>query len=880
MMEFELPSRTLASSDGIDELELHRRYLKGLGIVAGLLLEGAGERDWAEVLRILAETTGIDICAVFLDDPGQEGRARTHLRSTWSRAGSASQLSDFEGLRHLNYADCPVLSDTLQVGMVWCRDLDEMPAAEAHLFGSQNIHSTLCIPLLVGGEMEGFLGFFTRRAKRQWAPVEINVLCAIANSLALALRRHRAERSLAAGAARLRALVGATEDLVLEFDQAGHLLNIWTDNPVFGQLLESAGIGDSLECALPEEMANAIRHIMPRTTTGSPRETFEFNLPQEGGNRFFTGRLQAVPSETGQSGHLVALIRDITDAMDDAARRLSMLETLDLLEEAIVDLTPTGVLANVSAAWNKLLGSTYQPPGQHLGQPLAAYVHQDDRAPLDTVLRRLAHGEIHSEMTRFRLMQGGDQYIWVEARLLAHRAPQGYIAALRGILRDITSSYLQEKRITQLALHDALTQLPNRILFEDHLHQAIARAQRNDEKVGLGFIDLDHFKHINDTLGHSAGDTVLVTLSRRLQSVLREVDTLSRWGGDEFVVLLPDVRGEEEVRQIAERLRDVARESIDLDGVETKLTISIGFAIYPDDADDSETLMSVADHTMFHAKSVGRNNVQLFRDLQDKTPDRHNVLLQTRLSRTIQDRLIQVFYQPIVDVISGHILAFESLARWHDDQEGWVPPKVFIPMAEHLGLIHELGEQVVDHSLQRLRAWRTMNLPIRGTVNISRTQLFAPCFVQRLLEKVETYDLRPADLVLEITESVALLDFSYESRRLEELHSAGFPIAIDDFGTGYSALSQLHEMPVDILKIDRSFTSRLNTEEGRRIVQAIVQMAEALHLEMIVEGVEDGATAAYLRAIGVTQMQGFHFSEAVPAGVCQMMIQDGFLRRA
>jgi len=464
--------------------------------------------------------------------------------------------------------------------------------------------------------------------------------------------------------------------------------------------------------------------------------------------------------------------------------------------------------------------------------------------------------------------------IWVEARLLAHCSRQGNVIALRGVLRDITSSHLQEQRITQLALHDALTQLPNRILLEDHLQQAIARAQRNKTKVALGFIDLDHFKHINDTLGHNAGDTVLVTLSKRLQSVLRGIDTLSRWGGDEFVVLLPDVSNEEDFRRVAERLRDVARDSIDLDGVETKITLSIGFAVYPDDADSPETLMSVADHTMFHAKGVGRNNVQFFQDIHDKTLDRGNVQLQTRLNRAIQDGALQVFYQPVVDVETQRIVTFEALARWHDDQNGWVAPDVFIPLAEHLGIIQELGEQVFDHSLQRLKNWREVNKLVQASVNISRLQLFAPAFVQNLLRKIDDHGLKPQDVVLEITESVALLDLNYESKRLHELHDAGFSIAIDDFGTGYSALSQLHKMPVDILKIDTSFTSRMDTEDGRRIVQAIVQMADALNLKMVVEGVEKLETVVYLRSLGVSQMQGHYFSAAVPAGMCGSLLQN------
>jgi diguanylate cyclase (GGDEF)-like protein/PAS domain S-box-containing protein len=859
----------------IDELELHRKYIKTLEITAGLLLEKSDEETWTEVLRLISATSDSHCAALFLNKVDDSGRLFAKLSSTWSQSEAASQLTDFAQLREISYEDFPLLSDTLHVGMVLAKKVTELPPQEFLLFGRQNIKSVLCIPLLVAGEMEGFIGLFHQKPGREWLPLEINVLCAVANSMALALARERVEQRLKASATRLRALVGATEDIVVEFDQKGQILNCWADNPSrsFG-IDPDTSQGIALNKALPREMAQAISLSIPRILASGSRETFEFMLSVEGEDRYFLGRLQVLPSETGQTRSIVALIRDVTDLMQEEARRVAMLETLNLLEEAIIDLSLDGKLLNASAAWNKLLEDENGSDVTHLGRKLQEYVHPDDQATLEAALAELAGGTEHSKIVRFRLNQQDGEYIWVEARLLAHHSPGLQTVSLRGILRDITSSYLQERRITQLALHDSLTQLPNRILLEDHLTQAIARAQRNNTKVALGFIDLDHFKHINDTLGHKAGDTVLVTLSRRLQAVLREIDTLSRWGGDEFVVLLPDANSEEDIRRIAERLRDAARESVDLDGIETKLTISLGFAVYPDDADSAETLMSVADHTMFHAKGVGRNNVQFFQDIHDKKLDRENMLLQTRLAHSIQNRELQIFYQPVVDAHSGQVMAFEALARWQDEQHGWVSPSIFIPMAEHLGVIHELGEQVFDHTLQRLATWRQADMPVKASVNISRTQLFAPAFVHSLVEKVAAHKLTPQDLILEITESVALLDLSYESKRLQELSDAGFAIAIDDFGTGYSALSQLHQMPVNILKIDSSFTSRLDSEEGRRIVQAIVQMADALNLKMVVEGVEDAETVDYLLGIGVRHMQGIHFSEAVPAGVCEMLMQQ------
>ena len=871
------PDEVKALDDAAAELDLYKRYLVTLGAITGLLLEDAAEQDWTEILRLLAETTRIGSCALFLNRQDESGRLCARLDSIWP---AASQPSDSSPLRHLCYEDYPMLSDTLHVGMVLERRITDLPPAEYKLFGRQDIGSIMAIPLQVGGELQGFLGFFCQPDQRAWLPAEINALCGMANGVALALAGKRAEEGLRTSETRLRALVGATEDIVIEYDVQGTILNLWADGasrPLFrdGEFTAADVVGQPLDRVLPAEMAQAMSAATPAALANGNDETVKFSVSCAGEDRHYLGRLQSIPSDNGQSRNVVALLRDVTELRREEAKQQTMLDTLDLLQEAIVDLSPDGRLLHVSAAWNKLLGvadATDVLPEQRLSH----YVHADDAALLEASIATLASGGKNSEVTRFRLEHKDGHHIWVEARLLGHRSPRGEITGLRGILRDITSSYLQEKRIAQLALHDALTELPNRILLEEHLNQAIARAQRSAAKVALGFIDLDHFKHINDTLGHKAGDTVLVTLSRRLQSVLREIDTLSRWGGDEFVVLLPDADSDAHIRAVAERLRDAARQSIDVDGIETKLTISIGFAIYPDDADSPEALMSVADHTMFHAKNVGRNNVQFFQDLQNKGLDRENVLLQTRLNRAIHDRLLQVFYQPVVDARNGRVVAFEALARWHDDQNGWVAPSVFVPLAEHLGLIHELGEQVFDHALQRLDAWRGKGHAVQLAVNISRPQLFAPNFVSDLSAKVASYGLAPQDIILEITESVALLDISYESQRLAELTQAGFAIAIDDFGTGHSALSQLHQMPITMLKIDASFTSRLDTEDGQRIVQAIVQMADALKLGMVVEGVETLEAANYLKALGVIHMQGFFFSDAVPGGICEMLMQQPF----
>lgn len=590
-----------------DEVSLYRRYLDVLGRITILLLENSGEESWTEVLQLLAQAARINHCAVYLNEQDENGHLLARLRAVWSSCSAGSEIA---GLQCLDYHDYALLNDTLHIGMVLTKNLAELPPAEFRLFKEMQVASVMCIPLLEGGEMTGFLGFFCQREKNDWLPMEIDILCVAANNFAAAFARQRIENSLRASESRLRVLVGATEDVVIEFDAGGIIHNVWSDNSL---LPSSTGTGESLSSALPGDMAQALLTAAPRVLSSGRSDIVEFALEDALGDQYFTGRLQTVPAEDGRSLHLVALIRDVTPQVQAEARRQTMLDTLDLLEEAIIDMTPQGRLTNVSAGWGKLLGDREAGRAEP-DQSLLQFIHPDDQSSVKATLAGLEAGS-GSTMLRFRLHGENDKHLWVEARLLAHRSPQGHVSCLRGILRDVTASYLEQKRITRMALHDPLTQLPNRMLLHDHLQQAIIRAQRNGTKVALGFIDLDRFKQINDTLGHQGGDIVLQTLSQRLQSVMRDMDTLCRWGGDEFVALLPDAVPEADMRVIASRLMEVGREPIEVEGQAILPTLSIGFAVYPDDADSAEALMTVADHTMFHAKRNGRDNVQFYADL-------------------------------------------------------------------------------------------------------------------------------------------------------------------------------------------------------------------------------------------------------------------------
>jgi diguanylate cyclase (GGDEF)-like protein len=392
--------------------------------------------------------------------------------------------------------------------------------------------------------------------------------------------------------------------------------------------------------------------------------------------------------------------------------------------------------------------------------------------------------------------------------------------------------------------------------------------------VGVCFIDLDHFKMVNDTLGHKAGDRLLVSFSERLRQELRAGDTLARWGGDEFVLLLPDMEDEAGIRQVAEKVIFALQQPLELDGSDIRVTFSMGAAIYPIDGDDMETLFSHADRAMFYAKAQGRNQVCFFQDMTSKGIGKKDLYIQNRLAEAIDQGLIQTWFQPIVDARTGRCTAVEVLARWQDAEHGWISPATFIPMAENLGLIHALGNQILLSSLDVLQHLHSQGRDILMAVNISKRQLFIRSFAEWLAEEVGRRDLQPGQLILEVTESVAINDVERGADHVQELRQAGFLIAIDDFGTGYSSLSQLHEMNAVELKIDISFVRRLHEPAGRSMMQAIVNMAHALGLNTVAEGVETQEAANILSQIGVSHLQGYLFGRPMPLDQFEAWLED------
>jgi diguanylate cyclase (GGDEF)-like protein len=416
------------------------------------------------------------------------------------------------------------------------------------------------------------------------------------------------------------------------------------------------------------------------------------------------------------------------------------------------------------------------------------------------------------------------------------------------------------------AHHDALTGLPERTMFLDRLDVALAQARRTGSRVGVMFLDLDRFKTINDSLGHAVGNQLLQAVAERLRACVREADTVARVGGDEFMVLVPDVESEAACDVVGEKLLAAFAQPFGIGGRELVTSTSIGIAIFPDNGTDADTLTKNADIAMYRAKSSGRNTYQHYTpDLSTRARAKHT--LESRLRAALDDGELELHYQPRVDPMSGSVVGFEALARWPHPELGFVPPTAFIPLAEETGLIVPLGDWVLDEACRQTRRWsESAGLRVPVAVNLSAREFMAKHVEHRIARALHTHGLSPEMLELEITESIFMHDLSAASDVMVGLRDMGVRCSIDDFGTGYSGLTYLSQLPIYSLKIDQSFVERIgSTYSGERIVEAIITLARSLSMKVVAEGVETHAQAEFLRSHRCDEVQGILFSPPLDA---------------
>ena len=626
----------------------------------------------------------------------------------------------------------------------------------------------------------------------------------------------------------------------------------------------------------PESYAALGRIAVPALSSGKQLD-LEWELRRKDGSTFLARMIaKAIDAENTQQG-TVWIVEDITRQREIEKR----VERALAEEELILDNATVGiafihsrVIHRCNRYFEEMLGAG---PGELVGQsPSTLFASEEDwRKARDTAFTGTSPGGTHTAEHRFvrkdgstflcrmrgRRIDAGEadqEWIWsyedVSAEREADQRVQRALDALERAVAERTSE-LQEAqaRAQHLADHDALTGLPNRRLLEDRLTQALALSQRNRMQTAVMFVDIDRFKAINDSLGHAAGDALLKEISLRLVNQLRLGDTICRIGGDEFVVVLPEVKRSSDVAQVAQKVIEQLAQPVPLEARELIVTASIGIAVFPDDGGDAETLIRNADAAMYHAKESGRANYQFFTERMNQSASRR-LALESDLRRALGKDELRVHYQRIVEADGARPASHEALVRWQHPERGLVLPGEFIQLAEDTGLILRIGEWVLREACRW--AQRAGGVPV--AVNLSPRQFNDPRLAESVAQALAQSGLAPHLLELEITESTAMQHTDATLATLEKLKRLGVSISIDDFGTGYSSLAYLRRFPVDKLKIDRSFVAVAPADkEQAAIISAIVALAHALQIEVVAEGVETEAQREFLARCGCDYLQGY-----------------------
>jgi diguanylate cyclase (GGDEF)-like protein/PAS domain S-box-containing protein len=499
-------------------------------------------------------------------------------------------------------------------------------------------------------------------------------------------------------------------------------------------------------------------------------------------------------------------------------------------------------------------------------------VHPDDRQQV--VAARTQAGTGKYDQT-FRIVKPDGSVRWVRDRAFPVYDASGTVYRIAGICEDITEKKAAEERLAQLAHFDILTGLPNRALYLDRMRQAMTLARRHDRATGVMFLDLDRFKLTNDTLGHSAGDQLLKQVGERLATCVREGDTVGRFGGDEFGIILADMRSPEDARLVAQKVINVLDPPFLLDGHEVFITASIGISLYPADSDDETELMKNADTAMYRAKESGRNRYEFYsREMNVRSLQR--LTLESNLRRALERGEFLLHYQPKASLVTREITGFEALLRWAPGGQKLVSPADFVPLLEDTGLIVPVGEWVIEAACRQLLVWRDAGVRlVPVAVNLSARQFREKHLAANIERILRAHGIDPRFIEIEITESSLMSNTDEAARTLSRLKSLGLRLSIDDFGTGYSSLAYLRRFPLDTLKIDRSFVNEVTTNaDGANITRAVIGMSHNLGLRVVAEGVETEAQLAFLYAAGCGEMQGYYFSRPLPAEESLQWLRD------
>lgn len=588
---------------------------------------------------------------------------------------------------------------------------------------------------------------------------------------------------------------------------------------------------------------------------------------------------RAIVGATGvEEVHIIT--RDISarkraeDALREAeARYRSIFENA---VEGIFQTSPQGQYLAANPSLARIYG--FDSPDELLGSyfDIARQLYLDGSKRAEFIAEMKREGKVANFEAQIRRKNGG--VIWVSENAREVRDENGELLFYEGTVEDITDRKTAQERLLHDALHDRLTGLSNRALFSDRLGQAFARLKRHPEAVfAVLFLDFDRFKNVNDSLGHLAGDELLVLIARRLEGCLRPGDTISRLGGDEFAILLEDVKSEEDATLVAERVQSAMSNPFKLLGQEIFSSASIGIALAHPNYEKPDDLLRDADMAMYRAKSQGKARFAVF-DSGMHTRAVALLQLETALRWAIERREFELNYQPIVSLQTGRVTGFEALVRWRHPERGLVSPAEFIPVAEETGWIVPIDAWVLETACEQLARWQDelgYEPPLAMSVNLSGKQFSQPDLIPFIAEQLSKWKVAPENLKLEITESAIMENAESVTERLHTLRGLGVRLALDDFGTGYSSLSYLHRFPLDTLKIDRSFVMRMQEGQNREIVRTIVALGRALKMDVVAEGIEDAAQLRDLREIGCQGGQGYFFARPLTSHEARALLKSG-----
>jgi diguanylate cyclase (GGDEF)-like protein/PAS domain S-box-containing protein len=850
---------------------------------ARLLRTASWEQCIEDILALMGDATSVDRVLLFSNRELEAGDTSTNLLYGWSADGIERHAGNGEmtiGRAFIEWRS------TLERGEVICTVAgDRSPVGRA--LDLMNVVSIAVVPILVNRRLWGFLRFDDCAAERAFSTPDVSGMEAIARVLAAAIERQTSERLREETGTRYRSLVE-------QIPAVTYVDAYPDDNPdVPTPLYISPQVEGLLGYAVAEWMADPTlweRVVHPedlervnaeawRSTKERVPYNTEYRMIHRDGRVVWIREHASVRRDEPNR-------REIRQGFwfDITTRRLAeeQLIAAELKHRALIEQIPAivylaefgsqGEWLYVSPQIEEMLGYTAEEWTQH-PEPFSRHVHPDHLARVLTEEEASwSTGEPLSSEYRIHARDGRLRWFHDQATLV--KTESGEPLFWQGLIHDITDQKVAEERIAFLAYHDELTGMPNRAMFEELLNPALERARRHDLAVAVLSLDLDGFKLVNDSLGREQGDELLRQVAERLVEASRETDLVSRLGGDEFQLLLADLEhdypdevgldhAQARAETVAGRIQAAFLEPFPLGDSEVYVSASIGISIYPFHAADGRALLKNAETAMYQSKRAGPGGHVVY---SEETTDALTLLsLSTRLRKAAEQRAWTLHYQPVVDLASGALIGVEALIRWLDRENGLVYPGEFIPLAEQMGLIRDIGDWVIEAVCRQSRSWADAGLPIEVSFNVSTQQLVEPQFVDKLLGGLERAEVDAGSVFIEITESAAMRDPLLVHRVSEDLRAKGVRLAIDDFGTGYSSLSRLRDLPVSILKIDRSFVQDVpHDRHGGEMVKSIIQLARGLGMTPLAEGVETDEQRRFLLDNGCREGQGFLFSRPVP----------------